>query len=391
MEPATRARLAAAGAAPAEILLPAAGVDLTRFSCVACDQYSAQPEYWEEVSAFVGAAPSSLAMMMPEAWLGSRPEHERAIPGAMARFLADGTLVSQGEGMVFLHRWTTAGVRRGLVLALDLEQYDFTPGSHSLIRATEQTVVERLPARIAIRRAAPIEMPHILVLLDDRERRLMSLLDAVTEGKPPAYDFPLMRQSGRLTGWMLREEETLRAVADALLALKERAADGMLYAMGDGNHSFAAAKAHWDALRPTLPPADRQTHPARWALAELVDLHDPALTFEPIHRLLLGVDPDAVQREAGFDAADPPPLQELQPRLDAWLAQHPEAGLEYIHGREECLRLGDAPDRLAIVWDAFSRDTLFADVERHGVLCRKSFSMGAACDKRFYLECRRIR
>ena len=164
----------------------------------------------------------------------------------------------------------------------------------------------------------------------------------------------------------------------------------MLYAMGDGNHSFAAAKEHWDTRKAGLTAAQRESHPARFGLVELVNLYDPALVFEPIHRLLIGVDPHAVQRDLGFDAKNPPPLQKLQPQLDGWLDQHPQAQLEYIHGAEDCRRLGRAPDRLAIVWSKFDKESLFSDIARHGVLCRKSFSMGSAPDKRFYLECRKI-
>jgi len=386
-----RSRLAAVGAAPAEILLPARGVDLSRFAVVACDQYSAQPAYWEKVRGYVGDAPSALGLMMPEAWLGRDEAHARAIPETMERYLRNGTLTSVGEGMVFLHRVTTAGVRRGLVLALDLEEYDYTPGSRSMIRATEKTVVDRLPPRIEIRRQAPLEMPHIMVLVNDRENRLMGALDELVKGKETLYDFPLMLNSGRLTGWLLRSGKELACVAEALGALAERAAGGMLYAMGDGNHSFAAAKAHWDAIKGSLTAEERETHPARRALAEIVNLYDPALTFEPMHRLLMHVDPESAARELGIDPLNPPSLQELQPQLDEWVSRHPGAELEYIHGRRDCLELGRASGNLAIVWENFDRDSLFSDVEKRGVLCRKSFSMGTADDKRFYLECRKIR
>jgi len=384
-------KLAKVGAGLPKILFPAEGVDLTRFAAVACDQYSAQPEYWQDVKTFVGGAPSALELMMPEAWLQINTDHQEKINKNMERYLENSTLRELGEGMVFLHRTTTTGDRRGLVLMLDLEEYDFTPGSSSLIRATEKTVVERLPTRIEIRKNAPIEMPHIMVLIDDRENTLMGRLDkAVTERKP-LYDFPLMQGSGALKGWFINDAETLDTVADALAELKNKAAGGMLYAMGDGNHSFAAAKAHWDTLKGTLPEGIRKNHPARWGMVELVNLYDSALSFEPIHRLIMNVDPKALQDELGFDAKNPPSLQDLQPKLDEWLLSHPEAEIEYIHGREDCLELAKADDRLAIVWDEFKKDTLFSDVEKHGVLCRKTFSMGSAPDKRFYLECRKIK
>jgi len=386
-----RETLAAVGAAVPEVLLPAPGTDLTKFAVVACDQYSAQPEYWDEVEQLVGDAPSALHLMLPEAWLGKRPEHEAAINPTMKKYLADGTLRSAGHGLVFLHRATSTGVRRGLVVALDLEQYDFTPGSKSLIRATEKTIVERLPTRVAIRRNAPLEMPHIMVLINDKENRLMGWLDENVTAAPPLYDFKLMQKSGVLKGWLLRDEGVLTKIGELLAELRDSAVDGMLYAMGDGNHSMAAAKAHWDSLKETLSEDERRDHPARYAMVELVNLYDEALWFEPIHRLLIHVDREEVLRDLAIDPLDPPSLQDLQPRLDDWLAEHPEAELEYIHGDRDCINLGKRPGNLAIVWKSFDKDTLFRDVAERGVLVRKSFSMGAAPDKRFYLECRKIR
>ena len=383
-------KLADVGAAVPRLLFPKEGINLQKFAVIACDQYSAQEEYWDAVRDFIGSAPSSLQLMMPEAWLGKEPSHENAVPEHMRRYLADGTLREIGRGMMFLHRGTTTGVRRGLLLSLDLEQYDFAPDSSSLIRATEKTIKERLPARVAIRSKAPLEMPHIMVLLDDRENRLMGALDQIAAGRAPFYDFSLMMDSGSLKGWFLQEENIFDAVADMLAQLKAQSRAGMLYAMGDGNHSFAAAKKHWDTRKAGLTAAQRESHPARFGLVELVNLYDPALVFEPIHRLLIGVNPHAVQRDLGFDAKNPPPLQKLQPQLDGWLDQHPQAQLEYIHGAEDCRRLGRAPDRLAIVWSKFDKESLFSDIARHGALCRKSFSMGSAPDKRFYLECRKI-
>ena len=383
-------KLADVGAAVPRLLFPKEGINLQKFAVIACDQYSAQEEYWDAVRDFIGSAPSSLQLMMPEAWLGKEPSHENAVPEHVRRYLADGTLREIGRGMMFLHRGTTTGVRRGLLLSLDLEQYDFAPDSSSLIRATEKTIQERLPARVAIRSKAPLEMPHIMVLLDDRENRLMGALDQIAAGRAPFYDFSLMMDSGSLKGWFLQEENIFDAVAGILAQLKAQSRAGMLYAMWDGNHSFAAAKEHWDTRKAGLTAAQRESHPARFGLVELVNLYDPALVFEPIHRLLIGVDPHAVQRDLGFDAKNPPPLQKLQPQLDGWLDQHPQAQLEYIHGAEDCRRLGRAPDRLAIVWSKFDKESLFSDIARHGVFCRKSFSMGSAPDKRFYLECRKI-
>lgn len=382
---------AAAGAHLPRILLPAAERDFSRFSVIACDQYSARPEYWDAVERRVGEAPSTLRMILPEAYLGKeRPGAKKAIHAAMDAYRKDGVLQELPEGLIYLHRRLPGGIRRGLMIALDLEQYDFHMGSHSLIRATEKTVEDRLPARVDIRRGAMLELPHVMVLLNDRQNRLNNLLEQHREELMPLYDFELMEGGGHLTGWQVRDRDLLLGVAAILRELKDEACDGMLYAVGDGNHSLAAAKLCWEEIKAALPDDARENHPARWALVELVNLYDPAIEFLPIHRLLMNVDPIAVQNEVGFDAEDPPNIQELQPRLDAWLRRHPEAEIEYIHGAEECRRLGEAPDRLPIILGEFRRDTLFETVAKNGALVRKSFSMGEAAEKRYYLECRRI-
>ncbi|MEG1773882.1 MAG: DUF1015 family protein, partial [Oscillospiraceae bacterium] len=206
------------------------------------------------------------------------------------------------------------------------------------------------------------------------------------------YDFTLMQGGGHSAGWRVDAPRLLEAVAGVLAELKAQSGDGLLYAMGDGNHSFATAKACWDERKLSLSPEERERHPARWALVELVNLYDPALRFEPIHRVLLHVDPRRVQEEIGFDAEHPPSLQTLQPRLDAWLAVHREAELEYIHGARDCRDIAaQAPDRLAIVFPEFDKNSLFEVLRRDGAFARKSFSMGEARDKRYYLECRKIR
>ena len=284
------------------------------------------------------------------------------------------------------------GERRGLMVALELEEYSYTPGDKALSRATEQTVPERLPPRVAIRRGAALEMPHVMVLIDDREDRLMRAMEESTHGQAPLYDFELMQGGGHLTGYAVQQTAQWQEIAEILEGLKEKSGDGFLFAVGDGNHSLAAAKAYWEEKKQTLPLSQQQDDPARFALVEVVNLYDPAMPFLPIHRLLYHVDPEEVQRQVGFDAGNPPSLQELQPRLDRWLDDHPQAELEYIHGEKECRALaGEAPDRLAILYDTFDRGSVFPTVQKNGVFVRKSFSLGEACEKRYYLECRRIR
>lgn len=384
--------LAAAALKIPEILLPAEKIDLGKFSVVACDQFTSQPEYWQEVEKIVGDAPSALRITLPEAYLSDNNDARiEKINSTMNDYVNTQKLKSIGATMVYLRRRTTSGVRRGLIAALDLEQYDYSKGSKSMIRATEETIIERLPPRIKIRENAPLEAPHIMVLIDDKSDKLMSLLDSACGNIEKLYDFELMQNGGHSTGYRVDSPELLQKIADILIELKQQSADGLLYAMGDGNHSLATAKACWEKLKPTLTESQRENHPARWALAEIVNLYDPALKFEPIHRLLFNVDPEAVQRDLGFDAKNPPDAQILQPKLDAWLKNHPEAQLDYIHGENECHELGNAPDRLAIVFSEFDRDSLFDVVIKNGSFVRKSFSMGTAVDKRYYLECRAIK
>ena len=240
---------AAVGARLPRILLPAAGVDLRRFAVIACDQYSAQPEYWDRVTQLVGEAPSTLRMILPEAYLDREtPQQKADIHAAMRQYCQDGTLQELPEGLIYLQRRLPGGIRNGLMVALDLEQYDFHMGSHSMIRATEKTVEERLPARVEIRRSAMLELPHVMVLLNDRKDRLNALLQQSREALTPLYDFELMEGGGHLTGWQVRDRDLLMRIAGILAKLKNEACDGMLYAVGDGNHSLAAAKLCWEEV-----------------------------------------------------------------------------------------------------------------------------------------------
>lgn len=384
--------LAEVGVALPCILLPRADIDLHRFSVIACDQFTAQPEYWHAVEDVVGDSCSSLRITLPEAYLSENNDEDiEKINDNMRRYLDKRLLEDIGETFVYLHRRTSTGVRRGLVVALDLEQYDYSKDSKTMIRATEGTIMDRLPPRIKIRREAPLETPHIMVLIDDKKNLLMGLLEESIEKLECLYDFTLMQGGGHSTGYRVDSPALLMKIADILNDIKAQGEDDFLFAMGDGNHSFATAKACWEELKPTLSMDERESHPARYALVELVNLYDPSLKFEPIHRLLYNVDPVAVQCDLGFDAANPPNAQILQPKLDIWLQRHPEVKLEYVHGARECRELGAQSDRLAIVFPEFDRDSLFEVVRKNGAFVRKSFSMGVARDKRYYLECRKIK
>ena len=399
----------------AKILLPRAGIDSEKWAVVACDQFTAQPEYWRKADALVGQAPSALRLILPEAWLVEGEARIPAIHAAMAKYLSDGTLETAVEdGFVLVERDTPAGARPGLVVALDLEAYDYNPGSASLIRATEGTVLERVPPRARIRAGAPVELPHVMMLIDDPGMTVIEPLLKRRASLRPLYDFEMMLGGGHLRGWAVEGADT-RGVFDAIDALNAKA-DGLLYAVGDGNHSLAAARRCWLDLRDTLPAEARANHPARYALVELVNLACPALVFEPIHRALFGVNPSELMdayRETlradgaelgegddlvAFDAADHTwrfkseehPLARLQAFLDRWLSAHSEARIDYIHGEAALRGLIDRPDALGLMPRPFDKSELFAAIRRHGVLPRKTFSMGEATEKRYYMEARGI-
>ncbi len=399
----------------AEILLPAPNVDLTRWAVVACDQFTAQPEYWRRAEALAGDAPSALQLVLPEVWLNEGEARIPAIRAAMERYLSDGTLVpAVRDGFVLVERQTSRGTRPGLMAALDLDQYDYDGGVPGLIRATEGTVLERVPPRAKVRAGAPVELPHVMMLIDDPGDTVIGPLMAQRDALRPLYDFELMLGGGHIRGWAVEGADT-RRVSDALDGLLARSG-GLLYAVGDGNHSLAAAKRCWRQIAEGLSPEERRRHPARFALVELVNLACPALVFEPIHRALFGVDPQALVEEyraylaengadegagddlAAFDGAGHEwrfkstehPLRLLQAFLDGYLAKHPEASVDYIHGEAALRSLVSRPDTLGFMPRAFDKAGLFDFIRRFGVLPRKTFSMGEATDKRYYLEARRI-
>ena len=418
------------------LLVPRPGIPLPTWSVVACDQYTSQPEYWDRAARLVGEHESTLGLILPEARLGDGGTEANiaAINRCMARYLSDGTLVERPPGFVLVEREVgRATPRRGLVAALDLECFDYREGARELIRSTEGTDPARLPARMAVRRHAPLETPHILVLIDDPDETVVEPL--VQADLPPAYDFELMQGGGRLRGWWVNGEDLVAATVARLGALR-RGDPPMLYAMGDGNHSFAAARAIWEEIKANEAPAPN--HPARYALVELVNIHDRALQFEPIHRLLAGVDPQAVLGamskhfgDLGFrqwtcpteeawrrvrTEAPRPGSQRIpyrtpdalgvvevaSPRfkletatlhdfLDPFLAAHPDSSVDYIHGEDVLADLTRSEGRIGFMLPAMDKHDLFASVVEEGATPRKTFSLGEAFEKRFYLECRRIR
>lgn len=468
----TEEKLQAIGISLDEILLPSTDTDMTRWSVVACDQYTSEPEYWKRADVFIGDAPSTLRLIFPEVWLDRETEVQKvgriaAINRTMNEYAAQ-NLLCPHQGPILVERSTCSGdVRLGLMAAVDLDRYDYRSGSQSLIRATEGTIVDRLPPRIRIREHAAMELPHIMVLIDDPEKSVIEPLreaayqDSCVQNEAvwnatvrkaaviPVYDFPLMEGGGHLKGWKINSEQLLAHMTEALEKLADSKAFQakygvgpecglLLFAVGDGNHSLATAKSCWEQIRKTIPLDEQASHPARHALVELVNVHDAGLHFEPIHRILFGVDAEEWlqafmewHRERGIRTfAERPdsndcfipgmPLttgsQEtvmiwrggrrrlvwenpscqlavgsLQAFLDVWLATHPVSALDYVHGNEVTERLGAAPGNIGFLLPTMSKKELFPTVIRDGALPRKTFSMGEAHDKRFYLECRRIR
>lgn len=406
------------GILPAEILLPRVDVDPARWAVVACDQYTSQPDYWQAVENFVADAPSTLKITFPEIYLSEGSARIGRIQAEMNRYIEEGVLEpAVKDGFVFIERTTPSGVRPGLIVRLDLEQYDFTPGADALIRATEGTILSRIPPRVKIREGAPLESPHVMVLIDDPDCTVIEPIQAAQSSLRKLYDFDLMQNGGHLAGWAV-EGDAVAPVQNALEKLLI-AGDGFLAAVGDGNHSLATARQCWLNVRDSIPESERANHPARYALVELNNLHAPALMFEPIHRVLFGVDPLDVQysfaewcacqgasvtngsditwiagaAEVGTaveNAANPLPVASLQAFLDEYLACHPEAEIDYIHGAEVVRELASKPDTLGLLLTSIDKASLFPAIRKGGVLPRKTFSMGEAFEKRYYMECRRI-
>ena len=395
-----------------EILLPGEKCDLTKWAVVACDQFTSQPDYWRRVQETVGGAPSALNLIYPEAWLGEGDARIARINDAMRDYERN-VLARRFAGFVLVERAVSAGKRLGLIAAVDLEKYDFSRGSTSLIRPTEGTILERIPPRVRIREHAALELPHILLLADDPGRTLIEPLWARRDEFEKLYDFDLMESGGHIRGWRVGDEHALDGALSGLL----EKANGLLFAVGDGNHSLAAARQCWLDIRRTLTPEQREDHPARYALVELVNLACPALVFEPIHRALFGVEPEALIAEyraylaengadegegddlVAFDGAGRQwrfrsaqhPLRLLQGFLDGYMARRPAARIDYIHGADALRGLVDRPDAMGFMPRAFAKEELFGYIRRFGALPRKTFSMGEATEKRYYMEARAIR
>ena len=413
---------------PCEILLPT-GCDMGKWSVVACDQFSSQPEYWDALDEAVGDAPSTLRLMLPEAYLDTRDQFAQAelINARMREYLDRGIFKALPDSYIYVERTLAGGaVRRGLVGVLDLEAYDYSRDSQSPIRATEGTIEERMPPRVRVRWGAPLELPHVTVFADDAENRLLAPLAERTAALPKLYDFELCRGGGHIRGWQVAGADAAAAAAavDALsdtdaLAARYGGAAPAVFAMGDGNHSLATAKKCWEELKPTLNAAERETHPARFSLVELVNIHDAAIEFEPIHKVVFDTDAAGFIAEAKEfltrPGADVDACHEIRlvrggdeealsvrgltiGRLIAaaedfcqnYIAAH-GGRVDYIHNDDTAESMGRRQGCAALLLPRMEKGELFPSIIRSGPFPKKSFSIGHAEDKRYYLECRRIK
>lgn len=413
---------------PADILLPNEGVDYSKWSVVACDQYTAQQDYWDEVEQIVGDAPSTLRLTLPEIYLEREdtPKRIAQIVKTMKEYQQEGVFTCYSDSLIYLERTQDDGrVRRGLVGKLDLEEYDYNKGATTQVRATEGTILSRIPPRVEVRKDATVELPHIMVLIDDRSKTVIEPLAGKTAQLKKVYDFELMQKGGHARGYVLdaqTQEQTMAALNklcekeafEARYGVKDEPL--LLFATGDGNHSLATAKACYENLKKTLPLEQAKKHPARYALIELVNLFDEALDFEPIHRVLFQVDaaklrqhllaagavttPGAEQSVTLVTASGeekiyfPKPTHTLvvgtiQAFLDDYLQQY-GGEIDYVHG-DEVVRDLAQKGNIGILFGDLGKEDLFETVLKDGAMPRKTFSMGHAWDKRYYLEARAIK
>lgn len=422
-----------------EILLPK-NIDLSTWSVIACDQYTQDKDYWKNVEEKAGNKPSTLNLILPEVYLGSPDKADRIkkIRQSMKEYLDTGVFADAKKCFIYLERKTAFGrTRKGLVAQIDLETYEWKPFSKANIRATEATIVERIPPRMEIRKGAPLELPHIMLLVNDKDDLLVGA-NKPTDGRAPIYDGDLMANGGHITGWALESKVDIEGVEKALNLIAEKNASPddstFLFAVGDGNHSLATAKAVWDEYKKEHP--EDKDSPVRYALIEIVNIYDTGLTFEPIHRVIFNIDNEALIKKLaeklngnikalddadkvikavkdswanfGFFYLDSEGKQKnvlletkikelavarLQPEIDAFLKELPDqskAEIDYIHGTDEVLKLGSKENSLGILLPPIAKDSFFETINGRGPLPRKSFSMGEADEKRFYLECRRL-
>lgn len=413
-----------------DLLVPASGQNMQAWAVIACDQYTSQPEYWKRVRDRVGDAPSTLNIILPEVTLDSGDVGQwiDSMHASMEEYVRSGVLRQLPAGIMLTERALKSGTRRGILLAMDLEAYDYDIEAHPLIRASERTVLERIPPRKRARIASRLDVPHVMLLIDDPNDTVIGPLHASRDKLDKIYGFDLMEGGGRVDGWLATDEKSLSTIADALAALPRK--DGMLYCVGDGNHSLATAKTIWDEVKKGLSGDELVTCPLRYALCEVVNVHEAAVEFLPIHRVFFnatagsivdytvrelnkagadavverGREPQAPdggfvlpffsQEESGWlvvgKSSHPLAAGQMQPIFDAYMKENPGVRCDYIHGEDVVQELSAQRDAVGFVFPPVPKEDFFSLVVRCGVLPRKTFSIGHADDKRFYLEVRML-
>lgn len=412
----------------ADILLPDMNVDMKKWAVIACDQFTAQPEYWKRVEDYVQDAPSMLRLIYPEIYLNTDDRQAytdriAAIQNEMSAYLKGEVLKERvHQGYVLTVRQTSAGERIGLVAELDLEKYDYHVGTDAPVRATEATVKERIPVRVGIREGASLESPHVMVLMDDPKKQLLEALYEERMSFEKLYDTELMEDGGHVTGYAVTGVYAERV--SARLQQMEAACPGIFLAVGDGNHSLASAKTCWENAKKDLTEEERTDHPMRYALVEAVNLYSPSLLFYPIHRVLYNCDDntlangfaeylkkqdmrlaqtdDDAQADVTFlykenkssykigNRAGHLPVELLQKYLDEYLKEYPEQELDYVHSEAAAEHIAKDGRGCAMILGAFDKSSLFDAIEAGGVLPRKTFSIGEDIQKRYYMECRKL-
>lgn len=401
---------------PFDILVPAVA-EPEKFAVVSCDQFTSQRDYWEKLDEFVGDAPSALRLIFPEVYLedGDYEERIRQINAAMYDYLDKGVFRTLKDSYILVRRQTAYGYTRlGIVAPVDLEDYSYEYPTEAVIRSTEGVVANRIPPRLKIRKDAPVELPHVMLLLDDRDKTVIEPFYKKRDTLEKLYDFELNMHGGHLTGWRIDAAEfdaVLDKYVESIKGLYGKEST-LVFAVGDGNHSLATARAYWKDVKKTLTPEERENHPARYALVEIENLHCDGIVFEPIHRFVFGVDDsdfvlhmstalkgkgrlNMFTTNMNYSVAvsdnSVQAIADIQAAIDSYISAHPDASVDYIHGLDNLHAVADTSDGVAVEMPCIAKEELFGYVVEHGNLCRKAFSMGEAEEKRYYFEAKRIR
>ena len=397
------------------VLLPNTS-DMTAWACIACDQFTSEPDYWNELKSLVGDKKSTLNLTLPEIYLEDEPDARiKKINQNIKQYISDGTFKALDKGFILTIRKTPFVERRiGLMAAIDLEEYEYLPKSSALIRATEGTIEERIPPRLKIRKDADVEFPHVMVLFDDERREITEKLYENRKDYKKLYDFTLNMGGGSIEGYFIDDYEAVIEKLNQLLdkdrlVKKYGKVDEFLFAVGDGNHSLATAKTHWNNVKETLSDEEKSSHPARYALVELVNVYDEGIYFEPIFRYVLGVDKeeflsglksvDGGKMRVYYDGKTitkdgvnglPEGIRAVDKYIKDYIAEH-GGNVDYVHGEDNLAKLvDDRKDAVGILFEKLDKGDLFKYVSANGAFPRKTFSMGEGVEKRYYLEGRRI-